>query len=297
MRLLLATLSLSLFLAVPAQAALRGKLVSTGSDTLGALVSLWAQALMREHPELTVQVRAIGSSAAPTALLEGTADIGPMSRPMSDAERARFRARYGYAPTAIPVARDVLAVFVHRDNPLHSIDVRALDAVFSATRRCGAATPLRSWGELGLDQRWHRRPVARYGRTAASGTYGFFREQLLCGGDYAAGVNRLVGSAAVVRAVAGDIAGIGYASAGFLDSSVRRLRVLDSQGGERALSRELYLYVNRPPGAALPASVSAFVAQALSDDGQRLVRLSGYAALAAADLRRLRAGLGLGADP
>jgi phosphate transport system substrate-binding protein len=106
-----------------------------------------------------------------------------------------------------------------------------------------------------------------------------------------------VGSAAVVRAVAGDIAGIGYASAGFLDSSVRRLRVLDSQGGERALSRELYLYVNRPPGAALPASVSAFVAQALSDDGQRLVRLSGYAALAAADLRRLRAGLGLGADP
>lgn len=272
---------------------LQGKLVSTGSDTLGALTSLWAQSLMQAHPAVNVQVRAIGSSAAPTALIEGTADIGPMSRGMSSLEVEDFVARYGYPPTAVPVAMDRLAIFVHRENPLHSITRDQLERLFSINRRCSGGDPLVRWGELGaIGAGWAQRPVTRYGRSAASGTYAFFRRQLLCGGDFSPEVNRLVGSAAVVHAVAADRSGIGYASAGFLNADVRPLRVVESPGGEElSLSRELLLYINLPPEASLSPVVRAFIAEALSEEGQAMVRSTGYLPLPRARRRALQESL------
>lgn len=265
--------------------ALAGKLVITGSDTLGALSALWAQGLMRMHPGVTVQVRAIGSSAAPTALVEGISDIGPMSRPMTDAEEAYFIDRFGYAPTAIPVAVDALSVFVHRENPLRSLTVSTVDSLFSANRRCGGESAVGRWAELGLTGPWEERYVTLYGRDAASGTYGFFRQQLMCGGDFKASVNRLVGSAAVVRAVSRDRSAIGYASAGFLTDSVRALRILDGQAREKRLSRDLLLYVNQPPGKPPQPLVSAYLQQALGAEGQAMVRSAGYSPLSAARRR------------
>jgi phosphate transport system substrate-binding protein len=271
---------------------LSGKLVSTGSDTLGSLTALWAEALMRDYPGVTVQVRAIGSGAAPTALIEGTADIGPMSRPMSEAEEHSFARRYGYAPTAVPVALDAIAVFVHRDNPLELLTVRQLDAVFSATRRCGGPAALGFWGELGLGGRWSRRFISVYGRSAASGTYSFFRREVLCRGDFSNGVNRLVGSSAVVRAVGDDPEGIGYASAGYVNSNVRRLRVVEEDRVTPvSLSRRLYLYVNAPPARNLDPVVSAFLSMALGDEGQREVLRSGYLALPEPERALLRSKL------
>jgi phosphate transport system substrate-binding protein len=288
-----ALLALGVSASLHAQIPLAGKLVSTGSDTLGVLSSQWAQTIMRDHPAVTVQVRAIGSSAAPTALVEGTADLGPMSRPMTALEVQAFTARFGYPPLAVPVAVDRLAVFVHRSNPLRRLPRRALDAMFSANRRCGAQSPLESWSELGLGERWQSRRITRYGRSAASGTYGFFRGALLCGGDYAPRVNRLVGSAAVVRAVGEDRDGIGYSSAGFLSDSVRELRILDDSDEALDLSRDLQIYVNLPPGEALPALVAAYLSTALSDAGQTVVSAAGYTPLARRRRLELRQDLGL----
>ncbi|WP_439106770.1 substrate-binding domain-containing protein [Congregibacter sp.] len=225
-----------------------GKLVSTGSDTMGSLTSLWAEMVTARHPGVSMHVRAIGSGAAPTALIQGTANIGPMSRPMSPDEISAFTSKYGYQPTAVPVAEDALAVFVHRDNPLDSISLGQLDAIFSGTRRCGLPRAVRLWGELGLSSPWTQRVISVYGRSAASGTYSVFRRQVLCSGDFAVYLNRLVGSSAVVRAVAMDINGVGYASAGYLNASVKRLQLIGSDGvDEAALSRRLFVYINRPP--------------------------------------------------
>lgn len=292
-RLLLALWLLPAMLPAGAAAPLSGKLVSTGSDTLGALTAMWAQSLMRREPRVNVQVRAIGSSAAPTALVQGTADIGPMSRPMTRGERGKFRSRFGYEPTAVPVALDTLAVFVHRDNPLRALTRRQLDGLFSVTRRCGASRPLQRWSELGVVGDTAQRRASRYGRSAASGTYGFFRRRVLCNGDFAAEVNRLVGSAAVVSAVARDRDGIGYASAGFVHDGVRRLQVRDAVGGQLPLSRELLLYLNLPPGSPLPPLIAAFVATALDERGQDSVRSAGYEPLPAARRVALRRRLGL----
>ena len=282
-------------LQLPAQPdALRGKLVSAGSDTLGSLSSLWAERVQARHPEVLVQVRAIGSAAAPTALIQGTADIGPMSRPMSPSERQRFFQRYGYAPTAVPVAADEIAVFVHRDNPLARVKLAELDALFSSTRRCGYPRLLRDWRGVGAFDGLQPRPVSLYGRSAASGTHSIFRQKVLCGGDFAPAVNRLVGSSAIVNAVARDPNGIGYASAGFVDARVRAVRIVDgSDGRELRLSRELLLYVNRPPTAALDSLVAAYLDLVLSREGQREVERAGYRPLPAPVVRNLRVSLGL----
>lgn len=273
---------------------LTGKLVNTGSDTLGTLNSVWAEMLMRRHPKLIVQIRAVGSGAAPPALIQGTADIGPMSRPMSLEERRAFYRRYGYAPTALQVAGDAVAVFVHRDNPLDSIRLEQLDAIFSITRRCGNGPPLLEWRALGLTGAWADRRISMYGRTTASGTYSFFRKELLCGGDFSPYLNRLVGSSAVVRAVAGDRTGIGYASAGYINENVKRLRVLADDGIEEVdLSRGLFLYINRQKGVALDPVVAAFIDVALSDAGQREVVREGYLPISNSARESLRTRLDL----
>ena len=83
-----------------------GTLTIVGSDTLSTLVLRWIDAFRAQHPEALIQMQTPGSASAPIALLEGAADIGPMSRPMNDAEIKAFRDRYGYAPRVRSRARD-----------------------------------------------------------------------------------------------------------------------------------------------------------------------------------------------
>ena len=113
-----------------------GNLSSVGSDTLANLMTLWAEEFKRNYPNVNIQIQAAGSSTAPPALIEGTSNIGPMSRMMKDKELAAFETKYGYKPTAVPVAIDALAVFVNKDNPVQGMKIADVDAIFSATRKC-----------------------------------------------------------------------------------------------------------------------------------------------------------------
>jgi len=281
--------------AAPQPEMLTGNLSSVGSDTLGTLMMLWSEDFSARAPGVNLQVQASGSSTAPTALAAGAAQLGPMSRPMQAEERQTFQARYGYAPLAVPVALDALVVVVNQRNPLTQIDARQLDAIFSVTRLCGAPQVPTRWGDMGVRQPdWARRPIQRYGRNSASGTWGFFKQQALCSGDFRADVAEFPGSAAVVQAVAANPRSIGYASFGFHLSGVKMLAVTDAQGaavtpdadsirsGRYPWARPLYIYVNKPPGKPLPPLVNAFLHQVLSPQGQRRVSEAGYLPLSAA---------------
>ncbi len=147
-----------------------GNLSSVGSDTLANLMTLWAEEFKRNYPSVNIQVQAAGSSTAPPALTEGTANFGPMSRAMKDKEIEAFESRFGYKPTAIRVAIDALAVYVHKDSPLDAMSIEQVDAVFSETRRCGGSASVDTWGELGLSGSWDTRPIQLYGRNSVSGT-------------------------------------------------------------------------------------------------------------------------------
>jgi len=131
-----------------------GNLSSVGSDSLANLMTLWAEEFKRSYPNVNIQIQAAGSSTAPPALTEGTANMGPMSRPMKDNEIQAFEEKYGYKPTAVPVAIDALAVFVHKDNPIKSLDIEQVDAIFSSTRLCGGEKDIKTWGDLGMTGEW-----------------------------------------------------------------------------------------------------------------------------------------------
>src|SRR5210317_2041968 len=136
-----------------------GNLSSVGSDTLANLMTLWAEEFKRFYPNVNIQVQAAGSSTAPPALTERTSNFGPMSREMKDNEIEAFESRYGYKPTAVPVAIDALAVFVHKDNPIEGLSIQQVDAIFSSNQRCGYANDVTNWGQLGMTGPWQQRGI------------------------------------------------------------------------------------------------------------------------------------------
>lgn len=283
---------------------LSGNLSSVGSDTLANLMSLWADDFNHHYPGVNLQIQAAGSSTAPAALAVGATQLGPMSRPMKAAEITAFTERYGYPPLAVPVAVDALVVFVHQDNPLNRLTLSQLDAIFSQNRRCGEPHGIQHFGELGLKGRWSGRSIQRYSRNSASGTYGFFKQQVLCDGDFSNNINELPGSASVVQAVAGSLNGMGYASIGFRSSGVKPLSlaangqdyVLPSaenvKDGRYPLSRYLYIYINKAPGKPLEPLTAAFLDRVLSPEGQRRVTHDGYLPLPPDILSQTRKELG-----
>lgn len=198
-----------------------GNLSSVGSDTLANLMTMWAEEYKRLYPNVNIQIQAAGSSTAPPALTEGTANLGPMSRKMKDVELQAFEQKYGYKPTAVPVAVDALAIFVHKDNPIKGLTMQQVDAIFSATRLCGSKQDVKTWGDLGLTGDWAKKPVQLFGRNSVSGTYGYFKEEALCKGDFRPNVNEQPGSASVVQSVSQSLNGIGYSGIGYKTASVK----------------------------------------------------------------------------
>ncbi|MCD4864251.1 PstS family phosphate ABC transporter substrate-binding protein [Pseudomonas sp. PLB05] len=282
-----------------------GNLSSVGSDTLANLVTLWAESYKRQYPNLNIQIQAAGSSTAPPALTEGTAGIGPMSRKMKDAELQAFEQRFGYQPTAVPVAIDALAIFVNKDNPLRQLTLEQVDAIFSSTRLCGGPHELKTWGDLGLTGDWAKRPIQRFGRNSVSGTYGYFKEAALCRGDFRANVNEQPGSASVVQAISQSLGGIGYSGIGYQTASVHTLAlarqgttdfVADNQentlSGRYPLARYLYVYVNKAPNRPLNPLEGEFLRLILSRSGQEAVVKDGYIPLPAAVVQQALKTLG-----
>ncbi|MDY6828360.1 MAG: phosphate ABC transporter substrate-binding protein PstS family protein [Pseudomonadota bacterium] len=271
-----------------------GNLSSVGSDTLANLMTFWAEEYKRLYPNVNIQIQAAGSSTAPPALTEGTSNLGPMSRKMKSNEIAAFEERHGYKPTAIPVAIDALAVYVNKDNPIESLTIPEVDAVFSATRRCGHPNSVDLWGQLGLTGSWADRSIQLFGRNSVSGTYGYFKNAALCKGDFKSTVNEQPGSASVVQSVTSSLNGIGYSGIGYRTSGVRAIPLAPKPGkapvpatsenavnGSYPLSRFLYVYVNKHPDKSLAPLEREFITMVLSRTGQQVVVKDGYIPLPA----------------
>ncbi len=283
-----------------------GNLSSIGSDTLNNLMTLWAEEFAKIYPNVNIQIQGAGSSTAPPALTEGTANFGPMSRLMRSNEIQEFEERFGYPPTPVGVGIDTIAVIVNKDNPLNCMSVPQVDAIFSVSRRCGGADDISRWGDLGLEGAWSNRDFTLYSRNAVSGTYGFFKDNALCGGDFKPGINEQPGSASVVQGVSESLNGIGYSGIGYMTSSVKALEIsAEADGacvaptaetavaGEYPLSRLLYVYVNKPPNDPLTPLEREFFRLVLSRQGQEVVARDGYIPLPAPVADRIRAELDL----
>lgn len=283
-----------------------GNVNSIGSDTLNNLMTLWAEEFAKFYPNVNIQIQGAGSSTAPPALTEGTANFGPMSREMKASEIQAFEAKHGYKPTAVAVAVDVLAVYVNKDNPIKGLTIAEVDAIFSATRRCGGEKDITRWGDLGLTGAWANRDFTIYSRNAVSGTYGYFKDNALCGGDFKASINEQPGSASVVQGVSESINGIGYSGIGYVTSGVRTVPLAAKKGeayapadadhaadGSYPLARFLYIYVNKHPNRKLDPLQAEFLKMIISKQGQEVVVRDGYIPLPASVVAKIKKELDL----
>ncbi len=265
-----------------------GNLKSVGSDTLNNLMTLWSEGYRGMYPGVKISIEGKGSSTAPPALIEGTAQLGPMSRAMKGSEIEAFEKKFGYKPGRVGAAVDALAVFVHKDNPIKCLTMKQIDAIFSKGRKGGAPKDIKTWGDLGLTGEWANKPISLYGRNSASGTYGYFKEVALFKGDYKDSVKEQPGSSTVVQAVVSDKYGIGYSGIGYRTADVKIVPLAKEEGkcfdataenaysGKYPLARLLYIYFNVKPGEKMNPLMGEFINFVFSKAGQQVVIKDGF---------------------
>jgi phosphate transport system substrate-binding protein len=266
-----------------------GELKSIGSDTLKNEMAGWAKGFMALYPGVKIDIQAQGSGTAPPALLAGASQLGPMSRPMSSQELDEFEAKYHYRPSSVRVAVDALAVYVNKANPVACLSLPQLNAIFSSTRDITGGGDIRTWGDAGGSGEWATKPISLYGRNDLSGTYEFFRDQVLYKGVYKADVKAQPDSESVVGAITNDVAGIGYSGIGFKTEGVRAVPLSSATGGQcfdtsaqstlsgsYPIARYLFIYLNKKPGEGLDPLRREFVKFILSKDGQAIAEAGGF---------------------
>ncbi len=263
---------MSLLFAVFGCAAPDRPITVRGSDTMVALGQKWAEIYMHKFPSQTVQVNGGGSGTGIAALINRTADICQSSRPMKARERKKIQEKFGREVIKIPVAKDGIVIYVHKDNPISKISIPQLCKIYTGQ--------IQNWKELGGEDR----RIIVYGRENSSGTYEFFKKEVLKGADFADHVQTLPGTAAVVNAVSKDLYSIGYGGNAY-SQGVRILPVsrtdtsqaieaneLSITMGEYPISRNLYFYLAKVPNDG----IQHFIDWVLSDEAQAIVAEQGY---------------------
>jgi len=280
-------------------AGLSGKITSIGASTTTNLVARVAAEFRRMYPDVTLQVTASPISIGPSALLEGRADLVPMSRPLTPGEVQSFTKKYGYPPTEIKVAADALAIYVEKGNPVTGLTLGQLDGIFSQTRRRGLS-PIETWGQAGLTAEWVVRRITLYGYGPDEGAHQTFRQQVLNGGAFRLSLRVEGGGSSIVQGVAADPGAIGFASVFFACKRVRVVQIAGPDGQFYApteenvrshkypLSRFLYVYVNKPPRQPLGGPAAEFLLFLLSREGQQIVVDGGNIPLDAATVEQGR---------
>jgi phosphate transport system substrate-binding protein len=285
-----------------AVAGLSGKITSIGASTTTNLVAHAATEFRRIYPDVKLQVTAELASVGPIALLEGRADIVPMSRPLQPEEIRDFQAKYGYPPSEIKVAADALAIFVEKRNPVRGLTLDQLDGIFSRTQRRGTAS-IETWGQAGLTGEWRDRRIVLYGYGPRDGANQIFREEVLKGGEYRLLLVPEPAGSAIVQDIAADPLAIGYASIFFASKRTRTIPLAGTdgqfyaptqsnvRGGRYPLSRFLYICVNKPPQRPLDRPAAEFLRFLLSLEGQQIVAAGGNIPLDAAIVHEGRRAL------
>jgi phosphate transport system substrate-binding protein len=249
----------------------QAKITVKGSDTMVILAQKWAELYMKKNPSAAIQVTGGGSGVGITALINGTTDICNSSRPMKQTEIEKLKARYNTLGVQIPCAKDGITIFLNEANNVQELSIKQLSDIYKGK--------IRNWKEVGGNDA----EIRMYGRENSSGTYTYFHDEVVKA-DYAASVQSLPGTAAVVNAVKKDVNGIGYGGAayavGIKHAKVKKdadspayLPTAESIGkGEYPITRYLYMYLrNRPTG-----ETKKYIDWILSQEGQMVVTEVGY---------------------
>ncbi len=244
------------------------KITVQGSDTLLEMVAVEAEAYIKKNPGSIIQVSGGGSGAGIASLINGAIDIANASRPMKKKEKKRIK-KQGGEVFEVAIALDGITLYLNPCNPVDNLTTEQLKDIYTGK--------INNWKEVGgKDAR-----IIRYGRENNSGTYVYFKKQVLKKRNYVDNTQSLPGTASVVNAVSKDKNGIGYGGISYAEG----VKVIMVNGvkpttqtiakGEYPISRKLFQYtIDKPKGLA-----KSFMLFELSPDGQKLAVKAGYVPL------------------
>lgn len=249
-----------------------------------SVLNRWGERLKQHHPDLRGARTGTTTGTMPEALAAGTIRFGILGRRWTDAEVEKFRGEWGYFPTWLAVGGDALSIVVHPSNPLGTLSIDQLAAIFSAPRRRDAKAAA-AWGDVGLQgDDWKKMPVRCYGPGRESRAFAAFQLRVLQGGAFRDGLRNAAGADGVLNAVADDPAAIGFVGGAAKADGVRVIPLIASSGARGIeptpesvlsltypLSWRIYVAVRKAPGATVDPEVAEFLKMVLSRDGQEIL--------------------------
>ena len=270
------------------QVQVKGPIDLIGTDALSDLGDEWSAAFRKIHPEANLIFRPKLTKEAVKAFVDGTSLLILTAREFTAEEGKAFQTKFGYMPMRIPVCLDANIVFVNKNNPLTSITMEQLDAIFSKTRLGGAKSPAVVWGDLGLKGEWAKLPIQAYSRGMGTATRTSIAEKVMLNGEFRQGILDRDDASSLAEAVMTDQSGlaIGTMSSWYFANKV--LPVVPYHGEDARfpnqdnvttskypMPRLYYAYLNRTPGSPLPGPVNEVIHFLLTKEGQNAVADSG----------------------
>jgi len=270
------------------QVQLKGPIDLVGTDALSELGEEWASVFRKFHPEASLVFRPGLTKDAVKAFMDGTSLLIITAREFTQDEAKAFQAKYGYQPMRIPICMDANIVFVNKNNPITSISMEQLDAIFSSTRLGGAKAPAVVWGDLGLRGEWAKLPINAYTRAPGTATNASVKEKVLLNGTYRPGILSRDDAAALAEAIMTDQTGIAISTMASWYVANKILPVVPLKGEDARfpnqenvttskypMPRLYYAYLNRTPGSPLPGPVHEVIHFLLTQSGQNAAADSG----------------------
>lgn len=250
------------------------KITIKGSWRMHALSKKWAEVYMKKNPGVSIEVIGGGSGEGLDALINGSIDIANASRPIQSAEVEKIQGRYRTLGVEIPCAKDYLAVYLSKDNPVTELTLKQIKEIYSGK--------ITNWKHVGGPNA----PIKLYGRETSSGTFAFFKDKVVKT-DITSTCQVLPGTAAIVNAVQKDKYAVGYGGAttaeGIKNCAIKKNNespgILPNEATIKdhsyPITRYLYMYLkSKPTGEA-----EKFIDWTLSPDGQKLIAGAGYFSL------------------
>lgn len=243
-----------------------------GSDTLVILAQRWAEVYMSKNSGVTIQVTGGGSGVGIAALINGTTDLCNSSRPMKPSEREKLKLRYNSLGVEIKVAKDGLSLYENESNSVKELSLDQIKSIYTGK--------ITNWKDVG----GANAKIIVYGRENSSGTYVYFKDNVLGGADFTSTMQSMPGTAAVVNAVAKDKNAIGFGGAAYAkgikfikvkkdDNSPAFEPIAENvKSGDYPISRYLYIYTKSKPTGA----IKEYIDWILSSEGQQIVTKVGY---------------------
>ncbi|MGD0168909.1 MAG: PstS family phosphate ABC transporter substrate-binding protein [Smithella sp.] len=246
-------------------------IVIKGSTTVLPIAQAVLEAYMKANQGVQISLSGGGSGEGIKALIDQSTDIADSSREIKK-EEIELAESKGVKPVAHVIAYDAIMPVVNPKNNVQGLSIDQLSQIYQGK--------ITNWKEVGgADLK-----IVVISRDSSSGTFDSWDNFVMKKARVAPTAQMLASNGAVVTAVSKNKYAIGYLGMGYVNKSVKGLKVNGVMASaqtalsrQHPMSRELYMYTNGEP----KGEVAKFIAFIKSPKGQEIVKKEGFVPLTA----------------